>query len=286
MNHSDLNEREIQYTVSRIKDLPSIPLALQRLLEIIQKEVTSLDELEGIVRYDPGLSSKILRIANSAYYGSRGLVKSLARALLVLGFQQARSICLCSLLMELLSGSSAFDVTLRERLWKHSFCTARLASMLVRSRPWVPADEAYVLGLLHDLGQFVLATEFADRFRIIVETADRTSVPIHVVEREFGLPHTKIGRWVAVRWGLPEVFQNVMEYHHAPWTSPGSVPEVKLVYLADTLAQSIQFPALLDTELIAQCRGELYISEDEWSEHCASVEEVNREVQQVWDLLR
>lgn len=286
MNHTEFNEREIQYTVSRIRDLPSIPLALERLLGIIQKDVTSLDELEGIVRYDPGLTSKILRLANSAYYGARGQVRTLARALLVLGFEQARSICLCSLLMDLLTGAPSCDASLRESLWKHAFCTGRLAASMVRCRPWLPADEAYVLGLLHDLGYLVMASHFSERFRSILDRATRSSYPVHMVETEFGLTHTSIGRWVAIRWGLPEVIQDVMGYHHAPPNSPSSAPEVKLVFLADTLALSESFPDLLDSELVARCRGELYISEDEWAEHCAGLNDIEREVQQVWDLLK
>ncbi len=94
---------EVRYQISQIKDLPPLPESLQRFISIIKDEIGSVEELESIVRYDQSLAVKILRIANSTYYGCRRNVKTLSKAILLLGLKQTKSICLYTLLTAVFS---------------------------------------------------------------------------------------------------------------------------------------------------------------------------------------
>lgn len=285
METSLLDEREIRYRVSRVDDLPPLPTALQRLVDLVRDEMASLKDLERVIRYDQGLSGRVLRIANSAYYGCRGQVRALSRALVLIGFEQAKRICLCTLLMELFSPTRALDAVDREGLWKEAFATARIAGEIAAKRPWVSPEEAYLLGLLHDIGRFVMAVHLPRHYQAIRELAKHRKTPGWYVEAEYGLSHGTVGKWVAVKWSLPEVFQRVMEFHHQPGWSPSCRSEVKLIHLANVLAGSRDRPEFLSDRQTLQLCSDLFITEDEWAHHQARLDHIWPEVDQFWDLL-
>jgi HD-like signal output (HDOD) protein len=281
-----INEQEIRYQISRIKDLPPLPQSLGRLLEIIQDEIESSVELESIICYDQALAAKVLRIANSTYYGFRRKVKTISRAIVILGFNQARTICLCNLLMNTVSNGRPIDPIMRETLWKHAFATSRIAGEIAKRRPWIKSDEALVLGLVHDIGHLVMATYFSEQFESIMKTASKRKSPPWCFEMQVGLSHTEIGKCLASRWALPESMQAVIEFHHTPNRSESYKSEVKLIYLADVLSNSRHYPLLLTDEATLSCCRELYISEDEWEDYQNSLDYIWSEVDQLWDLLR
>ncbi len=285
MDTSLFDEQEIRYRVSRVDDLPPLPTALQRLAELIRDEMASLNDLERVIRYDQSLAARVLRIANSAYYGCRGQIRALPRALVLIGFEQAKRICLCALLMELFSSARGLDAVERESLWKEAFATARIAGEIAAKRPWVSPDEAYLLGLLHDIGRLVMAVHLPQHYQAIRELARHRKTPTWYAEAEYGLNHGTIGKWLAVKWSLPEVFQRVMEFHHQPGWSPSCRSEVILIHLANVLAGSRDRPEFLtDQETLQFCR-DLFITEDEWTHHQARLEHIWPEVDQFWNLL-
>lgn len=281
-----LQEDDIRYVVSRIDDLPPLPTAIRKLMEIVHAQGDSPANLEEIVRQDPSLAAKILRIANSTFFGNRGGVSHISRAMVVIGLQEVRSVCLCSLLLELFSTGRSIAADERERLWKHAFATGRIAREIVRNRPWIDGEEAYLLGLMHDLGRIVMAIHYGDHYRRIVETARSGHVPPSRVESSCGLSHTKIGGWLGVKWALPEVFQKVMEFHHDPFGAPSFQPEVKLIRLADILAGSREYPELPTEDQALSCCSDLFITEEEWHDYQGILDGIFEEVDWMWDLLR
>lgn len=285
METSFIDEQEIRYRVSRVDDLPPLPTALQRLVELVRDELASLKDLERVIRYDQGLAGRVLRIANSAYYGCRGQIRVLSRALVLIGFEEAKRICLCTLLMELFASGRALDGAERESLWKESFATARIAGEIAAKRPWISPEEAYLLGLLHDVGRFVMAVHLPQHYQAVREMAMRRKIPSWYAEAEYGLSHGTIGKWVAVKWSLPEVYQRVIEFHHQPGWTPSCRSEVKLIHLANVLAGSRDRPEFLTDQQTLQLCRDLFITEDEWTHHQARLDHIWPEVDQFWNLL-
>lgn len=286
MEISTLDEKEIQYRISLVTDVPPLPLALQRLVDLVHSEIASLKELERIIRYDQGLSARVLRIANSTFYGCRGQTHTLTRALVLIGFEQARKICLCALLLELFSSGRVLDPSEKERLWKHAFATARIAGEIAAKRPWTTVEEAYLLGLLHDIGQLVMAVYLPSHYRAIRDRAARRSISAWYVEAEYGITHNMIGKWATVKWCLPEVYQRVVEYHHYPEKSPSCKSEVKMIHLANALVLSQESPALLTDIDTLNCRRDLFITDEEWSSYQEKMNDIWPEVDQFWNLLK
>lgn len=286
MNESALDQGEIHYQVAQLEDLPPLPQALQRLIEIIHDEIASAKELESIVKYDQGLSAKVLRIANSAFYGLRSQITTLSRAIMTIGYFKVRAMCLSTLLMEFFSDRQSLNVSQKEAFWKHAFATARIASEIAKKRPWGSREQAYILGLLHDLGRIIMAVHFHQHYQSIENLAVSRKVPIWYAENQYGLTHTKLGKWAAIKWTFPDMFQRVMEFHHTPFNSSSNGPEVKIVNLADVLAHSREYPDSTNDEYTLLCCKELFIDEDEWSEYQERLNEIWPEVDQLWDLLK
>ncbi len=285
MSINPLDEKEIRYQVSRITELPALPQALKRLIEIIHSEIDTPGELESIIFYDPSLAAKIIMIANSTYYGYRKKVTTLKKAITVIGADQVKSICICTLLMSLVSNQLAISAEHRQKLWKHSFACSRIAAEMTRKRPWMNGDQAAVLGLIHDLGWIVMAAHFTEHFNAIFGTAAKMNIPPWYVEVQYGLQHSQLGKYLACRWALPEEFKAVIEFHHCPENAGSFKTEVKLIHLVNILSHSREYPELAEEEkTLSQCR-DLYISEDEWEQYREKVEAMWPEVDQLWSLL-
>ncbi len=281
-----LNENEIRYQIAQIEDLPPLPQSIRRLIEIIHSEIDSPGELESIIGYDPSLAAKVVRIGNSTYYGYRKIVNTLSKAITVIGVNQVKSICICTLLMNLLSNGRVISPAHREMLWKHSFACSKIAAGITKKRPWINGDEAAVLGLIHDLGWIVMAMHFNEQFNAIWETAARRNVPPWCIEMQYGLAHTQLGKYLASRWAFPDEFGAVIEFHHCPEKSKSFRTEVVLIHLANVLSHSREYPELVNDEFtLSHCR-ELYISEEEWQEFQESVRDIWPEIDQLWNLLK
>lgn len=280
-----IDYKEINHRISGLKEIRPLPTAVQRMLEILSGEIVSATDLECFIKYDQALSAKILRLANSAYYGFRGKVETLSRAIMIVGFHRVRSICLYMLLMELCADNQTLNVSQREELWKHSFATAKIAAKIAARRPWMTKEHAYVLGLFHDLGRTIMAGNFKEHYQSIRELATARKMPFWCAELQYGLTHTQIGKWTAIKWAFPEMFQRVIEFHHAPEKSPSFTAEVTMIALANILANSKAYPEFVhDPMTLAYC-SDLYIPEEEWEGYQDGLEKIWVETDQLWKLL-
>lgn len=259
--------QEAFHRVTQITDLPPLAGGLQRMLEVIYSEVASVGELERIILYEQALAAKLLRLANSSYYGTRGTVHTISQAIMLIGFEQVKSICLCVLLMQLYADAPTLGASLREKLWKHAFATSRVAAELARHKPWLTKELASVLGLFHDLGWLAMAVHFADYYQLVSDLAKARKIPPWLVEAECGIAHTEIGSWMSDRWALPEVFGRVMKYHHAPHLSPSHKSEAALIFLANVLVNSREYAEYLHDPLTISCAHQLHFTDEDW-EHC------------------
>jgi putative nucleotidyltransferase with HDIG domain len=280
------DKQEIRYRIAQISDLPPLTGALQRLMEIIYNEVASLAELEKVILYDQFLAAKVLRLANSSFYGRRSSVNTISKAIMLVGFDQIKSICLCTILMQLCTNGRTIEPDERERLWKHAFATALIACEIVRTKPWINKDIAYVLGLFHDIGRLAMAVHFDDYYRMVSELSDTRKIPPWVVESQWGIAHTEIGRWMCIKWALPEMFRKVTEFHHQPHQSPSYRSEVALVYLADVLANSDRFPEYVNDQYTLSCARQLFLTEDDWELCIERSNAVWPQVDTFWALLK
>ncbi len=225
--------------LEQIEDLPTIPQTLQRVLDGLDSAASSAQHLDEIIREDPVLTAKILKMANSPYYGLKGEVSSIAQAVVILGFEEVRNLVIGLSLTGTFSGDLGFKEFQASALWLHSIGVATAAKMVAEYIPGLDPDELFTAGMLHDLGRFLMCLYFEQELKEILEIQRTKDIPLWEAEAEYGLAHGEVGGYLAMRWGLSELLVNVVRYHHHPQGAGPFAQAAAVVFLADSLCHKL-----------------------------------------------
>ncbi|NDY41784.1 HDOD domain-containing protein [Dissulfurirhabdus thermomarina] len=221
-----------------LEELPTIPQILNRVLHEVDSATSTAASLEKVIRDDPMLTAKILRMANSPYYGLAGEVNSIARAVMVLGFEEVRNLVVALALGGAFSGDLGIPGVDAADLWMHSVGTGRAASMLAE-RVGLDADELFTAGLLHDIGRLLMCMYFKDEMKEIMALQIQRGVSLNQAEAEFGLSHGEVGAYLTTRWGFGDFLSTVVRYHHNPQGAGPHAKAASAVFLADGLCRKV-----------------------------------------------
>ncbi len=228
-----------QRFIRGIRYIPTLPTVLSQILAQLNDERSSATDLERIITHDQALSSKVLAVANSAYYGFRHRILTVTRAVLALGYEEIRNICLGASLMGFLHPSTFRDQTAAELLWLHSLTVGEAARILAEKTGAVGLEPAFTAGLLHDLGKVVLAAFFPDDLDELRAFMNREALSFQEAERALDLEHSHIGKALADHWDLPPLLGEAMGYHHEPIGGLTHFNLVATVHAADFLAREM-----------------------------------------------
>jgi putative nucleotidyltransferase with HDIG domain len=234
-----LTNEKVEVRVDRNLDLPSVPVVLSRILEVMDDDTTSARQLEEIILHDPSLSARILKLANSAFYSFESEVKTISRAIPLLGFNLVRSLAIGVTVFESFLRGNRNEAGLINRLWMHSIGVGMLARDI-----WVPrADRSHgefamLCGLLHDMGKVVLFKKDAAHYsRLFTSKQEITEEDIRAIEvQTYGFDHAALGATLARQWKLPPELGRVVELHHEP-LSEDTPALVAAVALADIMVR-------------------------------------------------
>ena len=222
--------------VAEITQLPVQPGAAMRLLWMLEDPRTSASDLGRLIESDPALSTQVIRLANTAFYGLSGKVSSAWRAVTVLGLATVRA----------LATTAAFDLfsekgrSVPDDFWPHCVLTAASASVVAR-RVGVPVNDAFSAGLLHDLGAALVFRRAPRRYDSALERmAEDSELTLVEAERaEFGISHAEVGAAALGVMKFPPEFVNAVGNHHAP---PHTIESIlgRVISCADALACAIE----------------------------------------------
>jgi putative nucleotidyltransferase with HDIG domain len=220
--------------------IPTLPEVVLKVNELLENPDTGLREIAATITKDAPITTKVLRIANSAYYGLRQEVMSAEHAASVLGARALRNIVLqASVIRQFdhLNSTGDLDVP---GIWKHSILTAQVAQVLGQRNAGtveLTPDELYTCGLLHNLGRIVLLNSFGEEYIQAVRDARERQQPVEISEGEVvGIDHMETGAWVAKRWGLPEGIIEAIRHHHSPDDEIVGSPSLAAIALAGQTA--------------------------------------------------
>lgn len=225
--------------LDKLDELPTITRTLHRVLHDLESVSATVKSLERLIRDDPALSAKILRIANSSYYGLPGEVSSIARAVVILGFEEVKNLVIGISLTNAFSGEFGFEEFDANGLWLHSVGTALAAQMLGAQVPGLDPEVLFTAGLLHDIGRILLCLHFEQELREILALRQREAISVTMAEERYGLMHGEVGAYLATKWGLSELLINVVRYHHYPKGAGPHATAAATVFLADSLCQKV-----------------------------------------------
>lgn len=220
-----------------VQELPAIPAAVTRLLVALDAPGTSASEIARIVESDPALASKVLRLANSAAYGLPEKVANVHRATVCLGFSTLKGLALSHGLYLALQGQNR-DL-LDNHFWAHCVAAGIASLELARKSQEGLLDDAFIIGLLHDVGQILLAYWFRDDYTALIREHREGSVPLAVLESQrLGVSHAVVGGAFLRHWGMPATLVHAVEFHHELYRVPSTTKRYPaLAELADTCAQ-------------------------------------------------
>lgn len=235
--------------LDNIHDLPSMPHTLSRVLEDLDSASSSAQTLEKIIRNDPVLAAKMLRITNSSYYGLRTKVNSIGRAVVILGFEEVRGIVIGLSLSGIFSNDLGFKEFNTKGLWLHSIGVAKASKMLAKYISGLAPDELFTAGILHDLGRFLLCLYFTTELREILELKQKENLTLYGAEERYGLTHSETGAYLARKWDLSDMLVNIIRYHHRPNSAGPYILASSVVFLADELCQKMNFGWSMEGEV-------------------------------------
>jgi len=196
--------------------LPSLPQSLLRIMELAARDDVGLAEMAAVVARDSGLAAKVLDTANSAYYSRGRRLDGIDQCLSVMGVDQVRRIALNLSVAELFGAFQKSGGHDMRHYWFHVLCVAITARELARRLHYPNPDEAYLAGLLHDVGQLALLSVAADRYLPLFRTATGEQSLMAEEQKAFGLTHAEVGAWLAQRWHMHAFFADALLYHHEP----------------------------------------------------------------------
>ncbi len=277
--------------IKNIRNIPTLPNVLGQIIQTLDDPRASAADLERIVRNDQAITTKLLAVANSAYYGLRHQITTVRRAVVTIGFSEVRNVCLSLSLMGFLHPSTFSDQQGAEQLWLHSLAASEAARILAQRTGACDPGQAFTAGLLHDIGKVIMAAFAPERVAALREHLARTGCSLRQAEEALDLSHEQVGLELARRWDLPPVLYQAIGCHHSLERDLEHLPLAAVTCAADFMVRADNIgdsgnpdPPLLpplaleaieaDLAILEECRRELEAAmprvEQQWEELMAS----------------
>tara|TARA_R110001592_G_scaffold77247_5_gene232618 strand:- start:55 stop:903 length:849 start_codon:yes stop_codon:yes gene_type:complete len=221
--------------VEDLSSLPTLPAFITVITSMVEDDSSNAQEIGEIIQRDQVLSAKLLKLVNSPIYGFPRRISSVTHALVLLGFNVVKGLVLSTAVFS----DMAKDTS---GLWDHSLGTALISRRIGEELGVSDPEECMIAGLLHDLGKVILSHLALEDYIQVMKAAHDRGVHIAEIEREvFGVDHTRIALWLALRWHLPDRLTDALTYHHAPSRAKCSQQMATIVHLADILARAQEY---------------------------------------------
>jgi putative nucleotidyltransferase with HDIG domain len=229
------NPTDLRNRIEKLGDLPTLPHVVQRLAAMIGRPTVSTEEIGSIIEKDQVLAAKVLRLANSPFYGFPSRIGSVPHAVIVLGFNVVKGLTLCASALSIMKDAGM------DQLWRHSLGVAIAANLLASRLEIKNPEELFVAGLLHDIGKVVLYVKWPEVGTSINNArqagGDRS---LFDVEQDVtGLSHADIGGCLANAWHLPITLREPILYHHNPALAKEATLQTAIVHVADILVKGL-----------------------------------------------
>ncbi len=284
--HFQESEEKSRSIKQKVRDLPSLPEVVTKVTELVQNPNSSALELSTIISQDSGLTSRVLRLVNSAYYGFPKQISSIQHAIMILGFTTIKGLVLSSSIFKMFSPKNnlvnAFDY---KNFWKHSLMTAIASKNIYKKLFYEDDENIFSAAILHDIGKLILDQYDHSNYANVLAEAQNQIYSNQLLKAEqkyCEVTHPFIGHIVSEGWNLPPVLSDVIKYHHEPLKSEGHERITTVVYLGNIISRLIldlnEFSIDVFDEAITQHLG---LSEDYLRE---IYDELRQEAEKIEDL--
>lgn len=204
-----------QEMVESFVDLPTIPQVATKVIELLDRPGVELDEVADMILADQVLAARVIKMVNSPLYKPAHEIKSVKRALIYLGFRHIRELAFTCSFVDVFEGRDGIiDI---QSFWEHSFGVGVVAKIIAQRVRYPDSEKAYLVGIVHDIGEVFLSYYRQDAFKSLLDSAQ--GHPFRLVEKEaefLGTSHNEVGLCIARKWNFPKDYCEAIALHHAP----------------------------------------------------------------------
>lgn len=233
-----MDPKTIRHRIEHADDLPTLSVVANQITRLANNPSTSAADIGRLIESDQALTANVLRLVNSSYYSFPQKIRSIQHAVVILGFSKVKNVVLTASVIDSARGAKDTAMDLR-RLWQHAMGTA-VASKVVADLigAGAQADDAFIAGLLHDIGKFILAVMAPEEYGAVVASS-HTRLIYHAEREKLGFTHADAGLWLAQRWRLPAPIQGVIQDHHAPNATQPHQSLNAAVHIGDIITRAL-----------------------------------------------
>lgn len=239
MQNRESGNRLLQFAAQ----LPALPQALLRLLEVCNDPDTDILQVSRIVAQDVTITAKILKLANSAFLGTRSTFLDIEQAVIYLGVDTVRNLAISVSVHETFKDRPQSSYPVIEEFWHHSLLTALLAKEIAELCGYDNPAESYLAGFLHDIGKYLLGLCFGEEYGRLCASCGNSRQMLQKEQEVLGISHAEAGAWLIRHWNLDQSLAQAIAQHHYPLADlPDNLPLVRITALANLLAASHRNP--------------------------------------------
>jgi len=256
----------VNNAISQVGEIATLPEVTVKIIHVVENPKSTARDLHEIIRNDPALAARILKVVNSAFYGLPGQIASVDRAIVLLGLSAVKNIAIAASMTRLFQSGSAIEGFNPVEVWRHSIAVGVASRMISAAQGRPSVEESFLAGLIHDLGLLVVRQVYPRKLADILTHLKSGQKNWCQLETEvIGADHQAFGMALASKWRFPRTLCTAIGYHHNPQTLSTENRELPtLVYVADTLASraGIGFSATsTGQQFDADALGVLHISQ-------------------------
>lgn len=243
---------EIQQLIDNANELISLPEVSLKVNEIANNPTSTSDDMAAVLSQDPALVVRLLRIANSPYYGLSKEIETINHAVSVLGTNKIRDLVLSSSANDTFNGIPNELISMQD-FWHHSLYCGLLAQILAKKSKKANADSIFIAGLLHDIGQLLMFNQLPEKSHEVILLLMEGSADLETFEAErhvFGFDHMQVGAALIKSWHLPLLLEECVGFHHEPQNAKLFPAEVALINIANAVAVMADFNSMNEDDEI------------------------------------
>lgn len=202
---------ELETTIMSAGDLPTIPVVATKVMQLIESDRATAEEISKVVSTDPAVAARVLKISNSSFYGRQGKIQNLSSAIVLLGFSTLKSIVVTASVKQVYQ---PFGLT-EKMLWEHSFGAGLAARLIAGKVAGVDQEDAFLAGLFHDIGKVIMNSHDRSKFQLVMERCYNEEIGFSEAEKGvYSFTHEEVGALVIQKWNFPDSLTETVLRHH------------------------------------------------------------------------
>jgi putative nucleotidyltransferase with HDIG domain len=263
-----------------------LPPVADRIIALVSSKAVLVDSVVHTIEKDPAIAAKVISFSNAAFYRTGGPVTTIRDAVMKIGFDNIKSIALAISLLTVFRTEPKGKNIAYARIFRHCLAVGVISKDIVDCMRWQDCDDAFMSGLLHDIGLLVMHSYFPEISDEVCEMTQKGRIYIEAEMEVYGFMHADVGAWLADKWNLPENIYGAIQYHHNICGAGEQLKTAAVVHLADHIAMKKGYCPIenghFESAVSKEALNALGITDKKIAEIEARVEESLSTLQEIW----